>query len=149
MIQMTIGEKIAYARKKRGFSQGKLAELLNVSRAQLYQWEKGIRHPKANTLEMICTILMLDNKYFDSSVNEEELDDHFKWVPTTKSEVNDLVFLYSDEEDAGDPSAVKDEYIRSIRKYINHMTLEELRLVSRTCLKVFYSRAVDDVPKEN
>lgn len=38
---MTLGERIAYYRKKAGYSQEELAEQLHVSRQAISKWETG------------------------------------------------------------------------------------------------------------
>jgi transcriptional regulator with XRE-family HTH domain len=41
---MTLGERIAYYRKKAGYSQEGLAERLGVSRQAISKWETGVSH---------------------------------------------------------------------------------------------------------
>ncbi len=53
---MTIAEKIQELRKKAGYSQEKLAELLNVSRQAISKWESGIAVPTIDNLVELSRI---------------------------------------------------------------------------------------------
>ncbi|MBR2675526.1 MAG: helix-turn-helix transcriptional regulator [Solobacterium sp.] len=142
---MTIGEKITYARKKRGFSRVQLADLLQVSESQMYQWEKGIRNPKAKVLEAMRMILLVDERYFGQSIEENQLDDCFYGVPSTTNEVDKIVYLVSDEEYLDlleDSPKTREKYINIINEYMGIMTCEELSSISTLCSNIFYKRIV-------
>ncbi|MBQ5322541.1 MAG: helix-turn-helix transcriptional regulator, partial [Oscillospiraceae bacterium] len=47
---MTLGEKISDLRKRKGISQEKLAELLDVSRQAVTKWESGKGNPDTENL---------------------------------------------------------------------------------------------------
>ena len=47
---MTLGERIAYYRKKAGYSQEGLAERLGVSRQAISKWETGAADPSTANL---------------------------------------------------------------------------------------------------
>lgn len=47
---MTLGERIAYYRKKAGYSQEGLAERLGVSRQAISKWETGEATPDAERI---------------------------------------------------------------------------------------------------
>ena len=51
---MTLGERIAYYRKKAGYSQEGLAERLGVSRQAISKWECGDSTPDLDKLRAIC-----------------------------------------------------------------------------------------------
>lgn len=58
---MTLGEKIASARKEKGMTQEMLAEQLGVTRQAVARWETGINYPGFWALgvladEMHCTV---------------------------------------------------------------------------------------------
>ena len=59
---MSIGEEIKKKRKEKGYTQDYLAELLNVSRQTVYNWEKGIILP---TFENITAL----NKVLDANIS--------------------------------------------------------------------------------
>ena len=47
---MTVGERIQDLRKKKGFSQEKLAEYLNMSRQAVVKWEQNVCEPNLDCL---------------------------------------------------------------------------------------------------
>jgi transcriptional regulator with XRE-family HTH domain len=61
-LQM-IGERIAAARKARGWSQGELAVRLGVSRSAVAQWETGRAGQVTGTLARIAEILDVRVEY--------------------------------------------------------------------------------------
>jgi transcriptional regulator with XRE-family HTH domain len=64
-MRMTTGEKIRYARKKRGIKQNELARRIGARPQQLLQWEKGIRNPKLDVITKISFALNVELGYFD------------------------------------------------------------------------------------
>ena len=54
---MTLGERIAYYRKKSGFSQEGLAERLHVSRQAISKWETGEATPEAERIIALAAAL--------------------------------------------------------------------------------------------
>lgn len=54
---MTLGERIAYYRKKAGYSQEGLAEQLNVSRQAISKWETGEATPDAERIIALAAVL--------------------------------------------------------------------------------------------
>ena len=54
---MTLGEHIAYYRKKAGYSQEGLAERLNVSRQAISKWETGEATPDAERIIALARVL--------------------------------------------------------------------------------------------
>ena len=53
---MTLGEKILQARKDNGWSQAKLAELVDVKQQAVFRWERGITTPTLKTLRRIAYV---------------------------------------------------------------------------------------------
>ena len=54
---MTLGERIAYYRKKAGYSQEGLAERLGVSRQAISKWETGEATPDAERIIVLAAAL--------------------------------------------------------------------------------------------
>ncbi len=79
---MTVGERIAKLREKRGLSQMQLAKDLKVATSTLGMWETGKRGLKDDTLKMIAEyfgvssdyLLGIDNKntFFESKSKKAE-----------------------------------------------------------------------------
>lgn len=71
-MKNTIGERIKYAREKKGLLQAQLAELIGVkSPSVISNWEKGTNKPDAEKIVALCKALdisasyLLDFKAFD------------------------------------------------------------------------------------
>lgn len=69
---MTIGEKIAKARKARKMTQEDLAELLSVSRQSVSKWESGAALPETEKIVRLCETLGIDCNYLLKENAEEE-----------------------------------------------------------------------------
>ena len=75
-LKKKLGEKIKRARKKHGYTQEQLAEMIDISSRNLSNIELGISYAKPQTLEKIITILKMsvnDTFFKDSVKSEEEL----------------------------------------------------------------------------
>lgn len=63
---MKIGDKIKKARIDKGLTQKELGNILGVSQAMIGQYEKGARHPKAETLKKFSNALDIPySDFFD------------------------------------------------------------------------------------
>ncbi len=60
---MTIGERIQDLRKKKGYSQEKLATILNMSRQAIAKWEKNICEPNIDCLTTMAELFEVDLCY--------------------------------------------------------------------------------------
>ena len=56
---MTIGEKIARARRARGFTQEEVADRLGVSRQAVSKWESDAALPETDKLVRLCRLLQV------------------------------------------------------------------------------------------
>jgi transcriptional regulator with XRE-family HTH domain len=72
-----VGCKIAYYRKKAGFSQDKLAELLRISPQAISKWENGHTLPDTATLPMLAQIFVcsIDELIMPGYALEEKLEE--------------------------------------------------------------------------
>lgn len=61
---MTVGARIAAWRKVRNLSQQELAELVEVTHAAVYQWEKRQTTPSQDHLEAVAKALGLTMEKF-------------------------------------------------------------------------------------
>ena len=57
---MSLGEKISYYRRKKGYTQEQLASILNVSRQSVYKWEADLSRPSIDKLKILTEILSID-----------------------------------------------------------------------------------------
>lgn len=60
---MTIGTRIVNARKKKGFTQEYVAQMLDVSRQAVSKWEKDISSPDTNNLIALAKLLDVSVEY--------------------------------------------------------------------------------------
>jgi transcriptional regulator with XRE-family HTH domain len=65
---MTLGDKIKDVRKKRGFSQGELAEKVGISAVHMNRLEKGKFQPSIQVISKIAEVLEVSVDYL---LNEE------------------------------------------------------------------------------
>lgn len=63
-FRLTLGQKVAEARKRAGISQQGLSEKLDVNRPTLSKIELGNTHVDIYTILLICRALGLDIDYF-------------------------------------------------------------------------------------
>ena len=68
---MTLGERIQYAREKKGMRKVDLARALGVTYDRIRQWEKGIRNPKVDILKNIADVTGVSVLFL---IGEEEAD---------------------------------------------------------------------------
>lgn len=59
----TTGEIIAEARRKKGYTQERLAELLDVTRQAVSRWESNTAYPETEKLVRLAGLLDLDLNY--------------------------------------------------------------------------------------
>lgn len=100
---MTIGQKIAYLREKRGLSQPQLAKALNVATSTVGMWETGKRGLKDETIKLIADyfnvsadyLLDIEDKnntkpqtiaaHIDDDVTDEEMEDILNYIEFIKN----------------------------------------------------------------
>lgn len=71
---MTLGEKIRYARKCCGLSQGQLAEKMCVSRSAIAKWETDKGMPDIENLKIVSRLLRVSLDYLlDDSTDAESM----------------------------------------------------------------------------
>lgn len=73
-LKKNIGEKIKLYRKKRGLSQDKLAELVNIEMKSLSRIESGHNYPQCENLIAICAALEISpwQLYFQEDTKDIE-----------------------------------------------------------------------------
>lgn len=60
---MSVGERIAELRKNEGISQGRLADMVGVSRQAVSKWENGQSLPDSMKMILLAEILRTDVEY--------------------------------------------------------------------------------------
>ena len=79
-LKKTIGEKIKIYRKKKGLSQDKLAELVNIEMKSLSRIESGHNYPQCENLIAICSTLEIEpwQLYFSENNKLLAMGDYVK-----------------------------------------------------------------------
>ena len=65
-FNMTFNEKLAKARRDKGYTQAQLAKEVEVSTRCIQNYELGTRYPKRDILSKICKILKVRQEYLVS-----------------------------------------------------------------------------------
>jgi transcriptional regulator with XRE-family HTH domain len=60
---MTLGERIAFARKKMGFTQDELSRTSGIARTSVSSFEKDAREPSINSFRKLCVALKVSADY--------------------------------------------------------------------------------------
>lgn len=60
----TLGERLTYVRKKKGYTQSSLAEAIGVSRGVIFNIEKNKTIPQAIVVNAICQTLRINKDWF-------------------------------------------------------------------------------------
>lgn len=71
-MQKDIGEKVKLIRKSRGLKQDELAKVLNLSKSQVSNLEKGRRNFSLKQLETMCEYFKIDMSYFIMAETTDE-----------------------------------------------------------------------------
>lgn len=69
---MTIGERIAYLRERRGMSQAQLAKELNIAQSTLAMWERGKRGLKDDVIKQLAEYFSVSSDYLLGIENEDD-----------------------------------------------------------------------------
>lgn len=73
---MQISEKIAFLRKKNGWSQEQLSIKLQVSRQAVYKWEAGISYPEIDKIKKLAVMFDISfNDFLDDDVDITKTDE--------------------------------------------------------------------------
>ena len=87
-MQETIGARISAARKAKGFSQEKLAEMLGVSSQAVSKWENDLSCPDISLLPQLAKVLGVTTDELLTGKNDE-----VKLVPVEqRKSIDELIF---------------------------------------------------------
>jgi len=68
----TLGERLKYARKSKGFTQSSLADTIGVSRGVIFNLEKNKTEPQAIVINAICQTLDTNKDWLTNGNGEME-----------------------------------------------------------------------------
>jgi len=76
-----LGQKLRTARKLRKMNQKQLAELINVSKSSISEWESGKHQPSTKQIRALCEALQIDPNWLlgeeQSRLIRETSSDYF------------------------------------------------------------------------
>ena len=97
-IKKELGEKIKRIRKKRGFTQEQLAEMIDISSRNLSNIEIGASFLKAETLEKLLIALNITTEelFANNHIKDEKelLADIYTYIDTLKNKPKKLEKAY-------------------------------------------------------
>lgn len=68
----TLGDRLNYARKKNGYTQDSLAELIGVSRGVIFNLEKNKTEPQSIVINALCQTLKINKVWLMEGTGEME-----------------------------------------------------------------------------
>ena len=77
----TLGERLYYVRKSKGYTQDSLAESIGVSRGVIFNLEKNKTQPQLIVINAICQTLNINKEWLVNGIGEME-DTHEAWQST-------------------------------------------------------------------
>ena len=90
---MTVGERIQDLRKKKGYSQEKLATHLNMSRRAVAKWEQNVCEPSLDCLISMAELFEVDLDYLiTGKVTEEKAEETIREKETIIIKEKDRLF---------------------------------------------------------
>lgn len=86
---MKLNEKIAYYRRKRGYSQQALADMMGVSRQSVSKWETGESLPEVTKLPQLAALFGVTTDFLLSE--DAPVEDNDPPKPEKSAEVEETV----------------------------------------------------------
>ena len=68
----TLGERLYYIRKSKGYTQDSLAESIGVSRGVIFNLEKNKTQPQLIVINAICQTLNINKEWLVNGIGEME-----------------------------------------------------------------------------
>ena len=110
----TLGERLNFARKKKGYTQHSLANIIGVSRGVIFNLEKNITEPQTIVINAICQELKINKDWLLTGTGEMENDIITFQSAKTLAELYDIIKELSEEEQLYLLDTVK-----SLKKHLN------------------------------
>ena len=94
----TLGERLKYARKKNGYTQDSLAEIIGVSRGVIFNLEKNKTEPQSIVINAICQTLKINKDWLVSGIGEIEDNSETSKSAKILAELYDVAKELSEDE---------------------------------------------------
>ena len=66
----TLGDRLKYARKQNGYTQGSLADIIGVSSGVIFNLEKNRHEPQTIVINAICQVLKINKEWLVNGIGE-------------------------------------------------------------------------------
>lgn len=94
----TLGKRLNYARRKKGYTQDSLAEAIGVSRGVIFNLEKDKSTPQTIVINAICKALNINKCWLMSGAGDMENKEDFIQSTRILAELYDVVKELSEDE---------------------------------------------------
>lgn len=94
----TLGDRLIYARKKNGYTQDSLAELIGVSRGVIFNIEKKKTEPQTIVINALCQALKINKEWLLYGTGEMEDTSKASQSAKILAELYDIAKELSEDE---------------------------------------------------
>ena len=94
----TLGERLNYARKQKGYTQDSLARTIGVSRGVIFNLEKNKTEPQAIVINTICQVLKINKEWLTDGTGGMEPDGQALQSTKLLAELYDMAKELSEDE---------------------------------------------------
>jgi transcriptional regulator with XRE-family HTH domain len=112
----SIGEKLRSKRKELKISQGKIADLLDISDTQIYRYELGYSLIPLDNLLKLCELFNVDIYYFLGDIKKEKQENISIINYPANSELEKIIITVKEVYEFGD-----DDLILGVNNCVNSM----------------------------
>jgi transcriptional regulator with XRE-family HTH domain len=98
MKMNTLGERLNYARKQKGYTQDSLARTIGVSRGVIFNLEKNKTEPQAIVINTICQVLKINKEWLTDGTGGMEPDGQALQSTKLLAELYDIAKELSEDE---------------------------------------------------
>ena len=94
----TLGERLNYARKQKGYTQDSLAQTIGVSRGVIFNLEKNKTEPQAIVINAVCQILKINKEWLTDGTGDMESGNQAFQSAKLLEELYDIAKELSEDE---------------------------------------------------
>ena len=94
----SLGERLTYVRKQRGYTQDALAEAIGVSRGVIFNLEKNLTEPQRIVINALCQTLEINHEWLLTGEGEMEKNGERATLPRVLAELHEFSKSLSEEE---------------------------------------------------
>lgn len=112
----TLGKRLNYARRQKGYTQDSLAEAIGVSRGVIFNLEKGKSTPQTIVINAICQTLSINKCWLMNGTGDMENKEDFIQSTRILAELYDVTKELSEDEQLFLLDIIKAAKLRLTRK---------------------------------